>query len=130
MAKQSGLIKDWKQRCDVTTNNPSTWSSQIPWIEYARNSLSSTASGVSPFMCSLVYESPKEACSALLCSGDSNQHLADCCCTPAPSYQPGQKIWLSSKDIPLKDSSKKLAPRYLGTFTIENVINPSLAIYL
>ncbi|KAK2889879.1 hypothetical protein Q8A73_018179 [Channa argus] len=39
-------------RC-VTSSNPATWSSFIPWIEYAHNSLTSSATGLSPFMCSL-----------------------------------------------------------------------------
>jgi len=42
----------------------------------------------------------------------------------APSYQPGQKVWLSTWDIRLCLPCKKLAPRFVGPFTIQKQINP------
>lgn len=137
-------------RC-ITADNPSSWSSQLAWIEYAHNSLSSAATGMSPSECSLGYLPPlfpiqendiavpsvqahihhcrkvwRDARSALLRSAERNRCLADRHRTPAPLYQPGQKVWLSSKNIPLKTDAKKLSPRYLGPFEIVSIINPSV----
>jgi len=33
-------------------------------------------------------------------------------------FNPGQKVWLSSKDIPTSHPSQKLAPRQLGPYEI------------
>lgn len=38
-------------RC-VTSHHSVSWSSHFPWVEYARNSLVSSAAGMSPFMAS------------------------------------------------------------------------------
>ena len=44
---------------------------------------------------------------------------------PAPTYQVGQRVWLSTKDIPIRGGTKKLAPRYVGPFTVTHVISPT-----
>ena len=44
-------------RCLVSAN-PSSWSSQLPWAEYAHNTLKSAAIGMSPFECQFGYKSP------------------------------------------------------------------------
>jgi len=136
-------------RC-VAARNPTSWCSQLPWVEYAHNSLTSAATGISAFEASLGYQPPlfpaqeeeiavpsvqahlrhcrqiwRETCSALLRTSDRNRRLADRHQIPAPDYQPGQRVWLSSRDILLKDSPRKLSPRFIGPYEISSIINPS-----
>ncbi len=42
----------------------------------------------------------------------------------SPAYQPGQKVWLSMRDICMRLPCKKLSPKYVGPFTITKQINP------
>ena len=44
---------------------------------------------------------------------------------PAPTYRVGQRVRLSTKDIPIRGGTCKLAPRYVGPFTITHVISPT-----
>ncbi|XP_061652772.1 uncharacterized protein LOC133488659 [Phyllopteryx taeniolatus] len=44
-------------RC-VAARNPSSWISFLPWIEYAHNSLTSYATGMSPFMACYSFQPP------------------------------------------------------------------------
>jgi transposase InsO family protein len=46
------------------------------------------------------------------------EHFADQNRKPAPAYQPGDKVWLSSKNIRTQRPSKKLDSKNLGPFEI------------
>ena len=135
-------------RC-LVSDRPSTWSSQLPWVEYAHNTLTNASTGFSPFQCSLGYQPPlfpsqeaeltvpsvqahmrrcrhtwRRARTALLRASGRSQRHANSRRVPAPLYTPGQRVWLSAKDLPLRVESKKLAPRFVGPFEIDSVVNP------
>uniref|UniRef100_A0A3P9IU91 Gypsy retrotransposon integrase-like protein 1 n=1 Tax=Oryzias latipes TaxID=8090 RepID=A0A3P9IU91_ORYLA len=136
-------------RCLAAQNN-SDWSKYLVWIEYAHNTHPSSATGVSPFEASLGYLPPlfpsheldltvpsvqdhlqrcqliwHQTQEALRRSKEDNCRTANRHRVASPDYQPGQKVWLSSKNIPIQATSRKLAPRFIGPFTIDRIINPS-----
>ena len=136
-------------RCMVS-QNPSSWSQQLLWLEYAHNSLTSSATGLSPFQCAYSYQPPLfpalerevscpsvqafighsrrtwvQACTILLRSVGCYTAADNRRRTPVPVYQVGQQVWLSTRDLPLRVESKKMAPKFIGPFTIEKVVKPA-----
>ncbi|CAJ0927085.1 unnamed protein product [Ranitomeya imitator] len=43
---------------------------------------------------------------------------------PAPTFAPGDLVWLSARNIRLRVESTKFAPRYLGPFKVLEQVNP------
>lgn len=110
-------------RC-LSSQNPSSWSKMLIWIEYAHNTLPSASTGLTPFQCVFGYQSPlfpdleqevnvpsatamvrqcrrmwTRARQALLHSSAAYKKSADRRRRVAPAYSPGQRVWLSTKDL-------------------------------
>ncbi|CAM4735650.1 unnamed protein product [Leuciscus chuanchicus] len=135
-------------RC-LVSKNPSSWSQQLSMVEYAHNALPVSSTGLSPFACSLGYQPAifpslesevavpsahafvqrchrtwTRARETLLQAGARTKAKADRHRSRPPVYVAGQKVWLSTKNIPLRSVSNKLAPKFIGPFTVTKIISP------
>ncbi len=126
-----------------------SWNQFIGWAVYAQNSLRQQYTGLTPFQCVLGFQPPlfpwdgepsdvpavdywfreservwDEAHHNLRRAMGRRKLTADLQRSDSPPYQPGQKVWLCTRDIRLRLPCKKLAPRYVGPFIIQKQINP------
>jgi len=124
------------------------WSQYLPWAEYAQNSLRQETTGLTPFQCVLGYQPPLFPWTEALSEVPAIDHwfreservwdsahihlqwavrrhkaTADTRRSTNPVYQPGDRVWLSTRDIRLRLPCKKLSPRYIGPFQVMRRIN-------
>ncbi len=110
-----------------------SWNQFLDWVEYAQNSLRQPSTGLTPFQCILGYQPPLLPWSGepsdvlsvdywfreseTVWDAAHHQHqravrrqkmTADLRRSEAPSYQPGQEVWLSTRDIRMRLPCKKL----------------------
>uniref|UniRef100_A0A8C5PQ35 Polyprotein n=1 Tax=Leptobrachium leishanense TaxID=445787 RepID=A0A8C5PQ35_9ANUR len=135
-------------RC-FTTQQQDNWSELLPWAEYARNNAVNETTGHSPFSAiygffplALPLQFTEQAIPAL------DEHLtqlqeiwrqirenmernvavqkrkADRHRLQAPSYNVGDRVWLSTRNVKLRVPSMKMAPRFIGPYKIIRRINP------
>uniref|UniRef100_A0A803KEW4 Chromo domain-containing protein n=1 Tax=Xenopus tropicalis TaxID=8364 RepID=A0A803KEW4_XENTR len=136
-------------RCYISSNQ-SLWAEFLPWAEFAFNNSTHSSTGESPFFVvfgyhprvfsfsttssdvpavdslvnqfSSIWQRVQESLStavAIQKKAFDKHHKA------SPEYQVGDKVWLSSRNVPLKVSSSKFAPKYIGPFSVSEVINPN-----
>ncbi len=124
-----------------------SWNQFLGWAEYAQNSLRQSSTGFTPFQCVLGFQPPLfpwsgepsdvpavdywfresegvwDATHHQLQQAVRRQRMeANVRRSASPEYQPGPKVWLSTRDINLCLPSRKLSPRFVGP--ILEQINP------
>ncbi len=134
--------------CTYCSREQYRWSEFLPWVEYAQNSLTHSSTGLTPFQCVLGFQPPlfpwsgepssvpavdewiqrservwDSAHVRLQRAVRTQEFQANRRRRPHPPYQPGQRVWLSTRDIKLRLPSRKLSPRYVGPFKILKHIN-------
>uniref|UniRef100_A0A4W5QDE8 Integrase catalytic domain-containing protein n=1 Tax=Hucho hucho TaxID=62062 RepID=A0A4W5QDE8_9TELE len=129
-------------------DRPGEWAAFIPWAEMAQNSLRHTSTNLSPFQCILGYQpvlAPWHQSQIEAPAVDewfkrseetwdaTHVHLqwavrrqkasADCHRSEATVFAPGDRVWLSTQNLPLRLPCWKLRPRFVGPFKVLRRLN-------
>lgn len=125
------------------------WAEFLPWAEYAQNSLIHSTTKLTPFQCVLGYQPPLcpwdptksdipviddwfrraervwELTHLQISRAVRQQKLhSDRRRGDTPEYQPGDRVWLSTRNLKLKLPCRKLSPRFVGPFKVIRRVNP------
>ncbi len=134
----------WTSQSGSRAGSPLPGVPQSTWIEYSHNTLPVTSTGLSPFECSIGYLPPlfpsqepdavvpsalafiRRCHSVWRKASRWTKAAADRYWIPAPRYVCVQKVWLSTKDLPLKAVSRKLVPYVLDPVAVRLKLPSSL----
>ncbi|CAJ0945894.1 unnamed protein product, partial [Ranitomeya imitator] len=135
-------------RCFVSADQDD-WVSFLPLAEFTLNNRASSATLVSPFFCNSGFhprfssgQVESSDCPGvdtvvdrlqqiwthvvdnLTLSQEKAQRFANCRRCVGPRLRVGDLVWLSSRYVPMKVSSPKFKPRFIGPYRISEVLNP------
>ncbi|KAI4886523.1 hypothetical protein NFI96_034119 [Prochilodus magdalenae] len=135
-------------RC-LVADSPSSWARHLPWAEYAHKTLWHSSLGMSPFECQFGYPPPmfpeqectvgvptaeqlvrqfrqdwRRAWTALVAASGAHTRRQIIGDRGLPPTIGGSGVRLSAKDLPLHAASQQLAPRYVGLFKVDRLVNP------
>ncbi|KAI4903528.1 hypothetical protein NFI96_007481 [Prochilodus magdalenae] len=129
-------------------DNQSDWATYLPWAEMAQNSLTSSTTSLTPFQCILGFQPPlmpwspqssdvpavdhwmrrseevwEQTHRRIESVAQRQKEQADKHRGSTPVYSPGDRVWLSSRDLRLPGGCKKLSPKYIGPYRIVSRLN-------
>ncbi|KAI4895905.1 hypothetical protein NFI96_003257 [Prochilodus magdalenae] len=124
-----------------TATTQSDWATYLPWAEMAQNSLTSSTTSLTPFQCILGFQPPlmpwspqssdvpavdhwmrrseevwEQTHRRIESVAQRQKEQADKHRGSTPVYSPGDRVWLSSRDLRLPGGCKKLSPKYICPF--------------